>query len=316
MPTASAVVRRALIGWIAVLVAAAAGIAFAGGAGAQDAEAPERAQPANGALIYAEQCAQCHGARGQGGPMQRYEGMAPSLLPTENPAVDAAYIELVTSTGRMPPAGSPYDNRSRRVVLDEQERRDLIAWMQQEFDTPGEVPEVGEGDAARGQEVWNANCAHCHGAIGSGGVAGAGAWTPSVSDKAPEQIAAAIRVGPFQMPQFQRGQISDEEVADVVAFMEVVREEADEQPLGFAELNPVFASAFVFLLALVAVFLLAVIGGRPAWYPTPEADRRGGGEGDDVVPAGAERRSTEEDEQAPVIASTAEAATTDGEEQR
>ncbi len=292
MQVSSPATSRALTGWAIVLVAAVAGLAGAAAAGAAEQEAPLEplvANPDNGQLLYAQQCARCHGADGRGGPMQEYEGIAPSLRPDDNPNIEVAYLDLVFSTGRMPPAGSPYDNRTREVVLDEQERADLVAWMADEFDIDGEIPEVAEGSAARGQQVWNANCSHCHGATGAGGVAGAGAWTPSVSDKSAQTIAEAIRVGPFQMPQFEAGQISDQEIADVVAFMNEVQVEADEQILGIPELNPVFASAFVFLLALAALFLIGVIGSRPRWFPTPPEDLRRERRAD--VPAGAQRRA-------------------------
>jgi len=291
MTSWSTAARRAVTGWTVVLLAAVAGLAGAAAARAVEEEqdaGPVVADPDNGAGIYAQECAQCHGADGAGGEMPQYEGRAPSLRPEDNPNIEVAYFDLVFRTGRMPPAGSPYDNRTREVVLDEQERADLIAWLVDEFDVPGELPEPGEGEAGRGQAVWNANCSHCHGATGAGGVAGAGAWTPSVSDDDALTIAEAIRVGPFQMPQFEAGQISDQEVADVSAFMDTVREDADEQVLGIPELNPVYASAFVFLLALGALFLLGVIGSRPRWFPTPEADLRR--ERRPEVPAGAARR--------------------------
>lgn len=291
MQSWSPAARRALTGWAVVLLAALTALAGAAAAGAVESEpdAPVVADPDDGQLIYAQQCASCHGADGRGGSMPQYEGVAPSLLPGENPDIEVAYLDLVFSTGRMPPAGSPYDNRTRDVVLDEQERADLTAWLTDEFDVPGDQPAVGEGSAARGQQVWNANCSHCHGATGAGGVAGAGAWTPSVNDKSDLQVAQAIRVGPFQMPQFETGQISDQGIADVTAFMEEVRVEADAQVLGIPELNPVFASAFVFLLALAALFLLGVIGSRPRWFPTPAADLRRDRQPD--VPAGAQRRA-------------------------
>ena len=287
--------RRALTGWLVVCLAALFALAGVAAAAEPEQDPVETANPDNGALLYSVHCAQCHGAAGNGGEMPDFEGRAPALRPEDNPGVDVAYLDLVMSTGRMPPAGSPYDNRTRDVVLNEQERADLIAWMQDEFGVGGELPEVGEGEAGRGQEIWNANCGHCHGAVGAGGVAGAGAWTPSVNDKGPEVIAQAIRVGPFQMPQFERGQISDQEVDDVVAFMGKVREEADQQVLGIPELNPVYASAFVFLLALAALFLLGIIGSRPAWFPTPDRDRRR--EQQPEVPAGATRRTDAPEEE-------------------
>lgn len=278
----------ALFGW-AVLLAAALALLTLGDheAGAQTATEGVQSEE-RGALLYSQHCAQCHGAAGGGGPMQDYEGQAPALRPDLNPRVDAAYLDLVMATGRMPPAGSPYDNRTRNVILDEQDRLDLIAWMRVELDVEGDLPEPdpGQGTAAEGQAQWNANCAHCHGATGAGGVAGAGAWTPSVSDKSPTVIAEATRVGPFQMPQFRESQISDDEINDIVAFMAEVREEPRSPILGLVELNPVYASAYVALLALLVLLSTIWIGGRPAWFPDPEEPEQ------PEIPAGAKPKET------------------------
>lgn len=282
--------RRALVWWVTV----ALGVMTAAALGTADASAQNTNPGApqgltgadNGGLLYSQQCASCHGAGGAGGEVPQYGGRAPALLPGENPNVTVAYLDLVMSTGRMPPAGSPYDNRERRVVFDEQERDDLIGWMVREFDVPGGELEVGQGAASSGQQVWAANCAQCHGATGQGGVAGAGAWTPSVVDKSPTEIAQAIRVGPFQMPQFEDAQISDQQVDDVVAFMAVVAEEPSTPVLGLVELNPVYASGFVVILAVLLLASLAWIGGKPRWFPDPPATAA-----QPEVPAGARRRS-------------------------
>ncbi len=291
MSSASPALRRALLGWLVVAAAAgllgvAAAAAWAQDAGVEDAGGPAEASVQNGNRLYAQHCATCHGADGAGGAVPGYGGEAPALDPELNPSVTVAYLDLVMSTGRMPPAGSPYDNRTRQVVLDEAERADVIAFMVAELGVEGEIPEVGEGDAGRGQQIYARNCAHCHGSTGSGGVAGAGAWTPGVIDAPAETVAEAIRVGPFNMPQFEEEQISDSEVADVVAFLDAVQEEPTTPVFGLVELNPVYASGFVALLALVVVLSLVWIGGRPAWFPDPPK-----GSTTPEVPAGARRRS-------------------------
>jgi hypothetical protein len=82
-------------------------------------------------------------------------------------------------------------------------------------------------------------------------------------------LAEAIRVGPFQMPAFGPDQITDQQVGDIAAFLEEVRDE-DGTPLGLIELNPVFASGFVALLAVVMVLSLFWISSKPTWFPDPE----------------------------------------------
>jgi ubiquinol-cytochrome c reductase cytochrome c subunit len=218
--------------------------------------------------LYASDCAICHGASGLGGTVPGTTRRAPRIG-GEDP-VTVAYADLVLRTGRMPPAENPFDNRPRRVAYDDASREALVAWMQEEFNLPGDIPDPPPGDPGRGLAVWAANCGQCHGATGAGGVAGAGAWTPSVYNLDTVTIAEAIRVGPFEMPAFSRDQITDQELGDVGAFMEEVREERGTPVFGLVELNPVFASGFVALLSLITLVTVVIIAGTPTWFPDPE----------------------------------------------
>jgi ubiquinol-cytochrome c reductase cytochrome c subunit len=288
----STATRRALprvAGW--VLVASAVLAVVVAGRDATAAETEQEPEVTSGSRLYALHCAECHGSDGSGGPMPLLEGEAPALLAELNPDATTALVDLVMATGRMPPAGSPYDNRERAIILDPAEQAAIVAFMREVFELPGEIPGVGEGDPAQGQVVWNSNCAHCHGATAQGGVAGAGAWTPAVTGRSPQVIAEAIRVGPFQMPEFSEEQISDEQVDDVVAFLHEVSEEEGTPIFGLVELNPVFASGFVALLALVLLLSLVWIGARPAWFPDPTPEER-----EPEIPAGATRRAGSESE--------------------
>jgi ubiquinol-cytochrome c reductase cytochrome c subunit len=287
MPVLSFANRRALLGWLLVASAVVALSALGRDAGAADAADQRSPIYQQGAQVYAAECSQCHGADAAGGPVLGYEGEAPSLLAEDNPDVDVAYLDLVMSTGRMPPAGSPWDNRERAIQVDEEDQAALIAFMVEEFGTPGEIPQVDveAGDPASGQAVWTSNCAHCHGSTGAGGVAGAGAWTPQVTGQEPEVIAEAIRVGPFNMPRFDESQLTDQEVNDVVAFMDETATEEGTPVFGLVELNPVYASAFVFLFAVAMLASLIWIGGRPARLADPDPTEQA------EVPSGATRRA-------------------------
>ena len=256
--------------WL-VLIAAVVAVAVWWSAHATAQEASEDAAQIGdvelGAQLYSQACAQCHAADGSGRVVQGTDRRAPAL--DGRPEVTAAYMDLVLRTGRMPPAADPFDNQPRQVAFTDDERLAIVAWTVQQFDLEGDIPEVPEGNAGRGQSVYAANCAQCHGATGGGGVAGAGAWTPDVSQYDAVTVAEAIRVGPFQMPAFGPDQISDQEMGDVAAFLEEVRHE-EGTPLGLVELNPVFASGFVALLALVMILSLFWISAKPTWFPDPE----------------------------------------------
>ncbi|MBW3603307.1 MAG: c-type cytochrome [Actinobacteria bacterium] len=272
MRTLSLPMCRSLIGWFVVV---AAGVVLAvwwspGDVSAQEAE--ELGDVALGSQLYAQACAQCHASDGRGVEVPGTDRVAPALQGREQ--VTAAYVDLVLRTGRMPPAADPFDNQPRKVAFNEAQRLAIVAYTVEEFGLTNDLADVTdlpEGDPGNGQSVYAENCAACHGATGGGGVAGGGAWTPAVNTYEPVTLAEAIRVGPFQMPAFGEKQITDQEVADVGAFLEEVRSESGT-PLGLVELNPVFASGFVALLAVAMILSLFWISSKPTWFPDPEAD--------------------------------------------
>jgi ubiquinol-cytochrome c reductase cytochrome c subunit len=260
---------RSLLWWALLLVVASAvALVLTSRAQAQTRAAEEVGDVALGSQLYALNCATCHASNGLGAEVGDTGRRAPPIR--DNPQVTAAYVDLVLRTGRMPPAESPFDNRPREVAYDGEQRLAIVAFTIAEFGVENDLFEVEEGDPARGQQLWASNCAACHGSTGAGGVAGAGAWTPVVNIHEPTTIGEAIRVGPFQMPAFDSEQISAEGMADIAAFMAEVREEPST-PLGLVELNPVFASGFVALLAVVMLLSLLWISGKPTWFPDPDA---------------------------------------------
>ena len=277
---------RALLGWGIVV----AGTVLAVLSAREPVRAQDQRQLERGGLIYQQQCATCHGGGGQGGLVPGTDRRAPTIE-----GLEIAYVDLVLRTGRMPPPGDPFDNRLRKPVVLGEDREALIAWIDAQIGLVGEIPQAEPGDPARGLQGYSIPCAHCHGSSGGGGVAGAGAFTPPLTGYEPVVIAEAIRVGPFEMPRFSRGQITDEEVDHVVAFLQHVEEEEKTPLFGLVEINPVYASGFAVLLALVTIFSLFWIGGTPAWFPDPRPDPRPGPadkEPDELAPRPAPRKRT------------------------
>jgi ubiquinol-cytochrome c reductase cytochrome c subunit len=257
---------RRLLAWALVLVGVATVLLgrAAAPAGAQAEDGGQATSTQRGARLYAESCAQCHAADGSG-------GVGPSLLDVSVP-----YVDLVLRTGRMPPenrAGEGYGGH-----WSDSEREAILTYTTEEFGLEGGIPVIDEGSPAVGRRVWMTNCAACHGSTGAGGVAGGNTITPEVAGRGRVTIAEAVRVGPFQMPAFDREQITDEELGAVAAYMrEVAHEEGT--PLGLTELNPVYASGAAFLMVVVVVLSLLWMGGEPVHFANPPADEAAGQEG-------------------------------------
>lgn len=273
---------RPLRQWLVLLlVAGASAVGFEALATSDDAAT---ADTAAGRELYTTNCAMCHGPDGGGGAVR---GGRPADEGRPVPPLDdstVSEIRLVLETDRMPPAGDPFDSRARTDELDEQQRDAIVAYVTEEFDLSGDVPPPPEGDPARGQELYATNCAACHGSTGGGGVAGRGAYTPALTEYDAQTIADAVRTGPFEMPQFGPGQLSEQDIGHIAAFLDEVEHETFA-PLWGSELGPVYASAFVVGLVVVVVILTVLIAGRPAWFPSgehqPERDESGGGGSDD-----------------------------------
>lgn len=283
--------------WLIVLVAAAAVVLSLNAVAASDeADTSDTADTAEGRELYTTNCAQCHGPDGGGGAVR--DGR-PAAEGRPVPPIDdspVSEIRLVLETGRMPPAGNPFDSQARSDELSQQQRDAILAYVTEEFDLDGDVPPPPEGDPARGQDLYATNCAACHGSTGSGGVAGRGAFTPALTEYDPQIIADAVRTGPFEMPQFGRGQLTDDEIGHIAAFLDHVEHEQFAL-LWDAELGPVYASAFAIALVVVVLLLTVVIAGRPMWFPSPRR-KPDEAEPGDVEPGDPERADPERAEEA------------------
>lgn len=125
----------------------------------------------NGAAIFAEKCAPCHGATGMG------DGEKASQLPVTVPTLGLAAIAqgaipadwyTVVTQGRMDKMMPPFTS------LNDQERWDVVAYAMSLSVQPAAL--------ATGQQVFVATCAECHGPDGSG-VAAANLADPALLAK-------------------------------------------------------------------------------------------------------------------------------------
>ncbi len=125
------------------------------------AAAPD--DPTAGAALYAKSCAVCHGANGEG-------GIGPSLR-------SAAFQDLATDRfiHRAITGGRPGTAMGRFRELDAAAIRSLIAHLRSLSERAREPVDLAgvsafAGDVERGQVVFAASCASCHGAQGEGGI--------------------------------------------------------------------------------------------------------------------------------------------------
>lgn len=142
--------RGQVIAGIVGLVCGMAGIAQAAAPG-----------EANAAVLYATECASCHGAGGRGNALVDGPVLA---------GLRAAYIEGQLAgfragfrgAGEADPEGM--EMRAAALALAPAHVAPLAAWLAA---LPAPVPAQVAGDAARGRELY-APCATCHGERGEG----------------------------------------------------------------------------------------------------------------------------------------------------
>ncbi|HSH28562.1 MAG TPA: cytochrome c, partial [Thiohalobacter sp.] len=120
---------------------------------------PGAAEP-NGARLYAQMCAVCHGDAGDGGVG------VPLRLPAFQAGVPDAYLEQTIRLGRPGRVMPGFD------YLSDAEVDAIVEHIRSWYD--GERPEFSQaariaGDAKQGAQLYAKHCAQCHGDQGQGG---------------------------------------------------------------------------------------------------------------------------------------------------
>lgn len=211
-----------------------------------------------GGEVFQDNCAACHGPTLLGGPGPDALDGGPIL------ETDIAFVDLTMRTGRMPIAENSVGVYTDQ--LDDADREAVIAYLVEVWDLPGEIPEVGPGDAADGQELYVRNCAACHGAAADGGISGADVRVPPLSGLDPVAIVEGTRVGPFAMPAFSAALLDDQAVDDIAAYL-ALADEAPRTALGVQELDQVGEALFALGLAAVTALAVWIVARARRWSP-------------------------------------------------
>ena len=221
-----------------------AGVASPAGSGSfTPAATPEplptsTSPPGSGARVYAENCAGCHGARGEGyvGPPLAPAGFASLVAP------------MVTQGGiNMPPFAG---------VLSDQDVSAVAEYVSQELADPAaRTAQVGPGG-----DLYRLYCAGCHSATGSGGAMAKGRNAPNIRQYPPAEALAAMILGRGNMPAFAGNTFDVRQQTAVALYVQVLSPQPPSPGgAGIAYFGPVPEGAVggiaLLLLILVAVWL-------------------------------------------------------------
>jgi len=212
---------------------------------------PPSSYIAPGQTLFELSCSSCHGADASG------TDRAPNLQ-----GLGPATVDFWVSTGRMPLAASNQQPVRKPPRFTRKETLQIVAFVSSlaptSPDYPSGIPkvDVGAGNVAEGNELFVLNCAGCHTITGAGDALSAGYFAPSLHKAVPRQVAEAIRTGPLQMPHFGPGNLSNQQVADIVAYVSgPIQHPSDRGGLGLGGIGPV-AEGFVGLLFGVGGLML------------------------------------------------------------
>lgn len=164
--------------------------------------------PADGATIFAQRCAHCHGDRGQG--IAAAITIAGPCLQAEH---DMGNVMTAVESG---PGHMPAFSR----ILAAGQIRAVSQYVISDL----AVTPLMHGNIGEGGRLFRMYCATCHRTAVRGGVlAFAGRNAPDLQDKSSALIAGAIRWEPGTMPAFPPSVLSDEQLGSTVDYVHFVQ---------------------------------------------------------------------------------------------
>ena len=210
----------------------------------------------SGRKLFLANCATCHGINGLGGKI------GPSLA-----GVGAAAVDFQVGTGRMPLAQPGVQASSNQVMFTDQEIASLAAYVA----TLGVGPAIpdsqdtaGNGDVAKGNELFKENCAMCHNFAGSGGALTRGKYAPSLGNVSGQYIYEAMATGPESMPVFNDQNLSPADKNDIISYLHYLDKNQNPGGLNLGNLGPVSEGMFVWIVGLGLMIGAAVWLGSKA----------------------------------------------------
>lgn len=210
---------------------------------------------ARGADLFAQNCASCHGLDAEGLAQQGIPGL-------QN--VGAAAVDFQVRTGRMP-MGNPYvQAQGKTNTFTDDEIAAMAAYVgslgtgpavpvPEQYDPSGLSAEA----VARGGDLFRTNCSACHNFRGEGGALPDGRVAPNLTKTQPAQIWEAMRTGPGEMPVFAAGAIPDEDLREMIAYLEDVNR-TPSAGLTLGGLGPVSEGFWAWVLGIGSLVIAAV----------------------------------------------------------
>ncbi len=193
---------------------------------------------AQGASVYRDNCAECHGDQGGGAT----EGPSLKGLPAVSNAIPGVEDVVRNGLPDMDAFGSKLSNEEIQAVAD---------YVVSEFATQGDVPTGGED--------YRLICAGCHGVTLRGGaLIYNDTNAPDITKSSPPVVVSAIRVGFGTMPAFSTSSLSDTQVASIASYVDALQSTSHPGGIDLVFPGPVTEGFIAIIFGLGTAVLAAV----------------------------------------------------------
>lgn len=201
-----------------------------------------------GQPLFVNNCSSCHGLNAQG------TDRGPNLT-----GLGAATVDFWVSTGRMPLAYPGAQAVRKPVLFSRTQQLGIVSYVTSLAPGGPGIPALNQQAAniSNGNDMFGLNCAGCHVITGTGDALANSAFAPSLYQASPTQIAEAIRTGPGNMPRFGPGQLSDQDVNDIVKYVRYLQHPTNTGGFGLGHVGPVTEGFFAIVVGLGVLILAA-----------------------------------------------------------
>jgi ubiquinol-cytochrome c reductase cytochrome c subunit len=240
--------------------------AYAPGVGRAEETPALSEQAKHGKELYEYSCITCHGTNAQG-----VQDRGPSLI-----GVGSAAVEFQVGTGRMPLARQEAQAERKDPQLSPQDAADIGAYIQELGGGP-QLPSAASLDEdvkkaqsdpktlAHGGELYRVNCSSCHGFSTGGGALSSGKFAPALQHSNNRDMYGAMLTGPQNMPVFGNNQLTPDDKAAIIAYVQHLNKDSSSDPGGWSigRYGPVPEGLVIFLVGIAAlVFATLWIAGK------------------------------------------------------
>lgn len=207
---------------------------------------------AQGYNLYNQDCSSCHGL-----DLRGHRGIAPSLI-----GVGAGPVDFYLSTGRMPLERPRLEPQRNTPLYNREKINALIAYITKFGGPPAPTADPSKGDLATGLHEFTLHCAGCHQVVARGGLT-VGAVVPALDRATPQQVAEAVRMGPYVMPRFDSKVIDQHKLDSIARYVQWTHKPDNAGGWGIYNIGPIPEGMVAWFIGLLALVIVArLIGER------------------------------------------------------